>query len=65
MGVDRVSKLPIACVAFRPCEPDANADGVEAGAHAVIEAKETAQIEIAVDVDLDLVEPDAELSGPD
>ena len=43
MGVDRVGELPIARIAFRACEGDADANGVETRANRVVESEETAR----------------------
>ncbi len=62
--VDRRRELLVARLGFRPAERDADANAVEAGAYAIIDAEEPAQIDVAVDLHLYLVQLYAELSGP-
>ena len=61
----RRGQFLIASGVLWPDQTDVDANRVEAGADTVIDAKESAQINIPVDADLDLVELDAELRRPD
>src|ERR1700683_2060351 len=65
MRVDRRRQFPVTSGRFRSAQIDANANRVEAGPYLVVDAEETAQIDIAIDIDIDLVETDAELGCPD
>jgi hypothetical protein len=57
MRVDRLREFLIARVVFWASKRDAYADGVETRAHLVVETEKAAKIDVSVDVDFDLVEP--------